>query len=99
MHGQLLKLFFAVAHDPTELNRQGPDTGTQYRSAIFYHNEEQKEIAEAVTAMAQKDWWTSKKIVTQIIPAGEWYDAEAYHQKYLDHNPNGYECPTQYVTP
>lgn len=82
-------------HDPTTKDRQGGDAGTQYRSAIFTHNSEQEDIAQKVTALAQKYWWTKSKITTAILPAGEWYDAETYHQKYLINNPHGYECPTQ----
>jgi len=92
----LIKFFYKI-HDPTTLNKQGNDAGTQYRSAIFYHDEEQGAIAKAVTELAGKYWWTNKKISTQIVPAGTWYDAEQYHQKYLINNPNGYECPTHYV--
>ena len=84
-------------HDPTTLNRQGPDVGTQYRSAIFFHNDEQEQIAKEVTEKVQKEWWKNGKISTEIIPAGEWWDAETYHQLYLDKNPGGYECPSQYV--
>jgi peptide-methionine (S)-S-oxide reductase len=84
-------------HDPTTLNRQGPDVGTQYRSAIFFHNDEQERIAKEVTEKVQKEWWKNGKISTEIIPAGEWWDAETYHQLYLDKNPGGYECPSQYV--
>jgi peptide-methionine (S)-S-oxide reductase len=84
--GQLLKVFFAVAHDPTELNRQGPDTGTQYRSAIFYMNDEQKKIAEAY--IQQLDKVFPRPIVTQVVPFHGFYAAEAYHQHFLDNNPN-----------
>jgi peptide-methionine (S)-S-oxide reductase len=66
-------------HDPTTSNRQGPDTGSQYRSGIFYHDDEQKKIAEEVTKLANEKWWKGK-IVTEILPAGEWWDAEDYHQ-------------------
>ncbi|KAF3921630.1 hypothetical protein AA313_de0208008 [Arthrobotrys entomopaga] len=75
--------------------------GTQYRSGIFYHDEEQKRIAEDVTKMANENWWRSgnktNNITTAIIAATEWWDAEKYHQRYLEHNPGGYECPTHYV--
>jgi peptide-methionine (S)-S-oxide reductase len=83
-------------HDPTTLNRQGADAGTQYRSAIFYHNEEQEEIAREVTKQAGEQWWKGK-VVTEITKAGEWYDAEKYHQLYLDNNPGGYECPMHFI--
>ncbi|CAM0140332.1 unnamed protein product, partial [Umbelopsis sp. WA50703] len=83
--------FFYKLHDPTTLNAQGPDHGTQYRSAIFYHNDEQKKIAEQVTAEVQEKHFKGKKIVTQIVPAGTFWTAEEYHQKYLNNNPGGYE--------
>jgi len=95
--------FFYKIHDPTTLNRQGPDTGTQYRSAVFYHTPQQKEIAEQVTQQVQekastdKSLYTNTEIVTELVDAGEFYDAEDYHQKYLQTNPHGYECPTHYV--
>jgi methionine-S-sulfoxide reductase len=93
---QLLEFFYKM-HDPTTLNRQGPDAGTQYRSAIFFHDEEQEGVAKDVTERVQKEWWKNGKITTQIVPAGDWYDAETYHQLYLNKNPGGYECPSQYV--
>ena len=71
-------------HDPTTANRQGPDVGTQYRSGIYYHDEEQARIARDVTERVQKEWWKDGKVSTEIAPIGEWWDAEAYHQKYLD---------------
>ncbi|KAF3932717.1 Thioredoxin [Dactylella cylindrospora] len=93
----LIEFFYRI-HDPTTLNRQGMDAGTQYRSAIFYHSPEQKAIAEDVTKMAQEHWWGGVgRISTVIIGAADWWDAEKYHQKYLDHNPDGYQCPTHYV--
>jgi len=85
---QLLKVFFAVAHDPTELNRQGPDTGTQYRSAIFYSNDEQKRLTENYVAELTKTKTFAKPIVTQIVALGEFYKAEDYHQDYLVRHPN-----------
>ena len=85
----LLHFFFKM-HDPTTLNRQGNDTGTSYRSAIFYHSEEQKRIAEKVKALAAKKW--GKPIVTEITAAGPWWKAEDYHQDYLQKNPGGYTC-------
>jgi peptide-methionine (S)-S-oxide reductase len=75
---QLVEFLYRM-HDPTTTDRQGPDTGSQYRSGIFYHDEEQKKIAEEVTKLANEKWWKGK-IVTQILPAGEWWDAEDYHQ-------------------
>lgn len=86
-YGQLLKIYFAVAHDPTELNRQGPDHGTQYRSAIFYTNEDQKRVAEAYIKQLDAAHVYSKQIVTQVTPLNGFYAAESYHQQYLDHNP------------
>ncbi len=85
---QLLKVFFAVAHDPTELNRQGPDTGTQYRSAIFYANDEQKRLAENYVAELTKTKTFTKPIVTQIARLEAFYQAEDYHQDYLVRHPN-----------
>ena len=87
-YGQLLKVFFSVAHDPTELNRQGPDRGTQYRSAIFYANEEQKQIAEAYIAQLNEAKVFDRPIVTQVNPLQSFHDAEAYHQDYLAQHPN-----------
>ena len=87
-YGQLLKVFFSVAHDPTELNRQGPDTGTQYRSAIFFANDEQKRVAEAYIAQLQAARAFSRPIVTQVTTLKAFYEAEAYHQNYLVRHPN-----------
>ena len=87
-YGQLLKVFFSVAHNPTELNRQGPDTGTQYRSAVFFANDEQKRVAEAYIAQLQAARAFARPIVTQVAPLKAFYAAEAYHQHYLDLNPN-----------
>ncbi len=87
-YGQLLKVFFSVAHDPTELNRQGPDRGTQYRSAIFYANEEQKRIAEAYIKQLDRVKVFNQPIVTQVAPLQKFHDAEAYHQNYLAQHPN-----------
>ncbi|KAK9763005.1 Peptide methionine sulfoxide reductase [Basidiobolus ranarum] len=89
--------FFYRMHDPTTANRQGPDVGTQYRSAIFYHTPEQKEIAEKVTKEVQEKHFKGQPIATQIIPAEKFYNAEDYHQQYLDKNPHGYECPTHFL--
>lgn len=87
---------FYRMHDPTTDNRQGPDVGTQYRSAIFYHNAEQEKEARDVTERVIKQWWTGG-VATQILPAGQWWDAEEYHQLYLDNNPGGYECPSHFL--
>jgi peptide-methionine (S)-S-oxide reductase len=86
--GQILMVFFSVAHDPTQLNRQGPDTGSQYRSAIFYSNEEQKRIAVAYVAQLDAAQVYSEKIVTLIAPFEAFYRAEEYHQEYLANHPN-----------
>jgi len=87
-YGQLLKVFFAVAHDPTELNRQGPDIGTQYRSAIFYTNEEQKRIAEKYIAQLDGAKVFPSKIATQLAPLKAFIEAESYHQNYLANHPD-----------
>ena len=87
-YGQLLKVFFSVAHNPTELNRQGPDRGTQYRSAIFYANEEQKRIAEAYIKQLDRIKAFDQPIVTQVAPLEAFHDAEAYHQDYLVQHPD-----------
>jgi len=85
---QLLKVFFSVAHDPTELNRQGPDIGMQYRSAIFYSNEEQKRLAESYIAELTETKTFKRPIVTQIVALDTYYQAEDYHQNYLVRHPN-----------
>lgn len=87
-YGQLLRVFFSVAHDPTQLNRQGPDVGTSYRSAIFYSNEEQRKISEAYIAQLDAAHVFEKPIVTQVVPLKGFYDAESYHQDYALHNPD-----------
>jgi peptide-methionine (S)-S-oxide reductase len=85
--GQLLKVFFSVAHDPTELNRQGPDTGTQYRSIIFFANADQQRIAQAYVQQLDQAKVFSQPIVTQIVPMKAFYRAEAYHQNYATEHP------------
>jgi len=87
-YGQLLKVFFSVAHDPTQLNRQGPDYGKQYRSAIFYLNDDQKRTAEAYIAQLSQAKVFSQPIVTQVVPAKAFYPAEGYHQDFVKNNPN-----------
>jgi peptide-methionine (S)-S-oxide reductase len=87
-YGQLLRIFFAVAHDPTQLNRQGNDVGTSYRSAIFYANDEQKRVATAYIAQLDAAHIFAKPIVTQIVPLKGFYAAEDYHQDYALKNPN-----------
>ena len=88
---QLLGWFFRM-HDPTTKNRQGNDVGTQYRSAIFYHSPQQKEIAEKVKAKVEQSGKWKRPIVTEIVPAGTFTPAEEYHQDYLQKNPGGYTC-------
>ena len=87
-YGQLLRIFFSVAHDPTQLNRQGPDVGTSYRSAIFYSNDEQRRISEAYIAQLDTAHVFPSRIVTQVVPLKGFYDAESYHQHYADNNPD-----------
>ncbi len=88
---ELVGLFFTM-HDPTTLNRQGPDTGTQYRSAIYHHDEEQRRIAEEVIAdFTERRIWRSP-IVTELQPLGAFYDAEDYHQQYYRNNPGAGYC-------
>jgi peptide-methionine (S)-S-oxide reductase len=87
-YGQLLRIFFSVAHDPTQLNRQGPDVGSSYRSAIFYQNEDQKRIATAYIAQLDAAKVFKKPIVTQVVPLKGFYRAEDYHQDYALHNPD-----------
>ena len=89
-YGELLEVLWTT-HDPTTLNRQGADAGTQYRSAIFYHNEQQKQLAEESKAQFAPSIW-SKEIVTEIVPAGAFYTAEAYHQDYYANNANAGYC-------
>ncbi|HEY9283180.1 MAG TPA: peptide-methionine (S)-S-oxide reductase MsrA [Pyrinomonadaceae bacterium] len=87
-YGRLLKVFFSVAHDPTELNRQGPDTGTQYRSAIFYSDEEQKRIGEAYILQLNRAKVFERPVVTQVSRLNSYHEAEAYHQDYAARHPN-----------
>lgn len=87
-YGELLRVFFSVAHDPTELNRQGPDEGTQYRSIIFYGNDEQKRIADAYIAQLDQAKVYGQKIVTQVVPLKAFYPAETHHQNYATLHPN-----------
>lgn len=85
---QLLTVFFSVAHDPTELNYQGPDHGTQYRSAIFYVDDDQRRAATAYIDKIQQAKTYSNPVVTQVVPLEAFYDAEAYHQDYMKHHPD-----------
>jgi peptide-methionine (S)-S-oxide reductase len=87
-YGKILQIFFSVVHDPTQLNRQGPDTGTQYRSAIFTANDEQKKVAEAYIAQLNAAKVYKKPIVTKVGPLQAFYPAEDYHQDYLTLHPN-----------
>ena len=86
-YGELLRIFFSVAHDPTQLNRQGPDYGTQYRSAIFFVNDDQKRVAQAYIAQLGQARAYSSPIVTQLVALPAFYPAEAYHQNYLALHP------------
>jgi peptide-methionine (S)-S-oxide reductase len=87
----LLRVFFTI-HNPTTLNRQGPDVGSQYRSGIYYHDDEQREIAEEFIAELEAEGAYDDDIVTEVEPLGEWYDAEEYHQDYYAKNPNDRYC-------
>ena len=87
-YGQLLRVFFSVAHDPTQFNRQGPDTGSQYRSVIFYDNDGQKRIAETYIVQLEQAKVFSRPIVTQVVPLKGFYPAEAYHQDYAARHPD-----------
>ncbi len=86
-YSQLLKIYFLVAHDPTQLNAQGPDTGTQYRSAIFFANDEQKRVAQSYIDQLNTKHVFPKQIVTQLVPLKGFYQAEEYHQHFIDRNP------------
>ncbi len=87
-YGTLLRVFFSVVHDPTQLNRQGPDVGTSYRSVIFYASPEQQRIASAYIAQLDAAHAFPKKIVTQVVPLDAFYAAEDYHQDYAEKNPD-----------
>ncbi|QPG77364.1 hypothetical protein FOA43_004777 [Brettanomyces nanus] len=93
---ELVEFFFLI-HDPTTLNSQGPDTGLQYRSAIFTHDNAQTQIAKQVRQEMQKKWYPHDNVLTSIEPIKCFYDAEDYHQKYLFKNPAGYQCPTHFL--
>ncbi|WP_423745606.1 peptide-methionine (S)-S-oxide reductase MsrA (plasmid) [Haladaptatus sp. SPP-AMP-3] len=90
-YDELLQVFFTI-HDPTTLNRQGPDVGTQYRSAIFYHDDDQKEVAEAYIDGLESEGAFEDPIVTDVEPLSEFYEAEGYHQNYYEKNPNDAYC-------
>ncbi|MNT05710.1 Peptide methionine sulfoxide reductase MsrA 3 [compost metagenome] len=87
-YGQLLQIYFSVAHDPTQLNRQGPDHGTQYRSAVFPANDSQRKVAEAYIAQLNQAGVYPKALATKVEPLQAFYPAEDYHQDYLVRNPN-----------
>ena len=87
-YGTLLRVFFSVVHDPTQLNRQGPDVGTSYRSVIFYTTPEQEKIAKAYIAQLDEAKAFPKPIVTQVVPLEAFYEAEDYHQDYAEKNPD-----------
>ncbi len=87
-YGTLLRIFFSVAHDPTQMNRQGPDVGTSYRSAIFYNSDEQRKVAEAYIQQLDAAHVFNGKIVTDLTPLKGFYKAEEYHQDYATKNPN-----------
>ncbi|KAL7746371.1 Peptide methionine sulfoxide reductase [Sorochytrium milnesiophthora] len=93
-YDEIVTFFFRI-HDPTQVDRQGLDVGTQYRSAIYYYSPAQRDAAEAVKQRVQKYFKTP--IATEIAPIKEFYTAEEYHQKYLDVNPTGYHCPSHFV--
>jgi peptide-methionine (S)-S-oxide reductase len=96
VYRQLLEFFFQI-HDPTTRNRQGNDMGTSYRSAIFYASDEQKRIAEATIADVDASGLWPGKVVTEVAPAGAFWEAEPEHQDYLERNPGGYTC--HYIRP
>jgi len=93
---ELLEFFFQI-HDPTTINRQGNDRGTSYRSAIFYTSDEQKRVAEETIADVEESALWPGKVVTQVAPVGDFWEAEPEHQDYLERIPNGYTC--HYVRP
>jgi peptide-methionine (S)-S-oxide reductase len=86
-YGKLLKIYFLIAHDPTQLNRQEPDSGTQYRSAIFFTNPDQQKVAKAYIDRLNQAHIFAKPIATQVVPLTKFYAAEDYHQKFIDRNP------------
>ena len=86
-YGEILRIFFSVAHDPTQLNRQGPDTGTQYRSAIFYADDTQRDVAKGYIAQLSESGLFRRAIVTRVDPLERFYPAESYHQDFIANNP------------
>lgn len=87
----ILEIFFAL-HDPTQLNRQGNDVGTQYRSAIFYHDDQQKQAAQKIIAEITEQQIWDEPVVTEVVPLNNYYEAEAYHQDYFNNNPQNTYC-------
>jgi peptide-methionine (S)-S-oxide reductase len=87
-YGKLLKIYFLIAHDPTQVNRQEPDNGTQYRSAIFFTNPEQQKVAKAYIDRLNKAHVFTESIATQVVPLTKFYAAEEYHQNFIERNPN-----------
>lgn len=92
----ILDIFFRM-HDPTTVNAQGPDKGTQYRSAIMTHDDKDNKVAWETKQKMQAEWYPGHQIVTIIEPIKVWHDAETYHQQYLAKNPGGYDCPTHFI--
>lgn len=92
----ILGIFFRM-HDPTTVDSQGKDKGIQYRSAIFHHDLQEEKIASQIKKEINETWYPKYKIATVIEPIKIWYDAETYHQKYLELNPSGYECSTHFI--
>jgi peptide-methionine (S)-S-oxide reductase len=97
-YGTLLRVFFSVVHDPTQMNRQGNDIGTQYRSIILYHDEEQKGLAESYKAKLEAEHIWNRTIVTEIVPCKKFWPGEDYHQNYYNSNPGKGYC-TLVITP
>lgn len=93
---EILDIFFRM-HDPTTLNQQGGDTGTQYRSVIMTHDDADFKVAEEIKQKMQKEFYPNHTIVTYIEPIKIWHEAEDYHQEYLQKNPTGYECPSHFI--
>lgn len=90
-YDELVEFFFRM-HDPCDKGGQGPDRGTQYRSAIFVDTAAEEKVAREVRRRVGEKWFTGKHIATEVVGRGKWWNAEDYHQVYLDKNPDGYEC-------
>ena len=93
---QLLEFFWKM-HDPTTLNKQGGDEGTQYRSAVFANSPEQLKEAQTLKEKVHQEWYPKMSVSTEVATAGPWYDAEDYHQLYLEHHPRGYQCAAHHI--